>query len=386
MITTGFPVIAGDTSGIFIKKLVDQFGEEIKLKILVPSHKKKFSIFSKYEVIRVKYFFRKRENLFYSARGLPQEIKRNPFILWQLPFFMISMMYKTLKHSRDVDIIHAQWLPTGIFGVLPKIIWGKPLIVSVRGSDITRMNSHTIDKLLAKIVFKFCNAAIVVSRSFKTELNNQFPFVNVVYIPNGIDIMVGNNISVRTKKDMFEILYVGNLVLEKGVLDLKWAFEKLILAGFKAKLTLIGNGDLKEMIEKWSNEHPDRIDVKGVVLHNEVMDIMRKSDVLVLPSYGEGRPNVVVEAMANYLPVIGTTISGITELITNGKSGLLFPPGNKEALLKLLENCILGLEPLTRYAKSSYEWIINESHSWQESAEAHIKLYQSIAKVKSCAE
>jgi len=378
MITTGFPVIAGDTSGIFIKKLVDQFGGEIKLKILVPSHKNEFSVFTNYEVIRVKYFFRKCENLFYSARGLPQEIKRNPFILWQLPFFIISMIYQSLKHSRDVDVIHAQWLPTGIFGVLPKIIWGKPLVVSIRGSDMKRMNSNRIDKLLAKIVFKFCNSAVVISKSFMAQLNIQFPSVKIVYIPNGIDRTMGSNISIKTKNELFEFLYVGNLVLEKGILDLKWAFEKLILTEYKVKLTLIGNGDLKEMLGKWSNEHPDRIDVKGIVPHDEVMDSMRKSDVLVLPSYSEGRPNVVIEAMANFLPVMGTNLDGIMELITNEESGLLFCPGDKNKLFELMKNCVDGNIPLNKYAEKAYGWIENESLTWQESAMAHVNLYKLI--------
>jgi len=247
MVTTGFPVIAGDNSGIFIKNLVDKFDEKVKLKILVPSHKENFLAFSKYEVIRVKYFFRKCENLFYSARGLPQEITRNPLILWQLPFFLISMSIYTLKHSRNFDIIHAHWLPMGIFGIIPKILWNKPLIITIRGSDVNRMDSHWFDKIIAKMIFKFCNIAVVVNKSFKKQLEDQFPFLKVEYIPNGVDKIADDLIEKRVKNEISNILYVGNLVIEKGILDLKWAFEKLVSYGYKVSLTLIGNGDLKNI-------------------------------------------------------------------------------------------------------------------------------------------
>lgn len=380
MITTGFPVIPGDNSGVFIKKLVDNFGEKVNLKILVPSHKNDFMDFTNYKVIRVKYFFRRWENLFYSARGLPQEIKRNPLILWQLPFFLISMMLYALRYSKDADIIHIHWLPNGMFGIIPKIIRGKPLIVTVRGSDAARMNKHLIDKLLAKIVFKFCDAVVVVSKSFEKQLRNKFPSLKVNYIPNGIDVKLESPNLVKTKSDTFEILYVGNLVEEKGILDLKWAFDQLILSGYKVRLTIVGNGDLKEMLEKWAAGHPDKITVKGTLPHDEVMSIMRISDVLVLPSYSEGRPNVVVEAMANYLPVIGTSIDGISELIVHEESGLLFSPGDKNALLNLLTNCIYWKYPLEKLAEKAYEQIQNENYTWQESAIAHINLYKLLVK------
>jgi glycosyltransferase involved in cell wall biosynthesis len=378
MITTGFPVIDGDNSGIFIKKLIDQFGEEIKLKLLVPSNKEVFLTFPKYEVIRVKYFFRKWETLFYSARGLPQEIKNNPFILWQLPFFIISMTFYVLKHSKNVDIVHAHWLPMGMFGILPKILFGKNLIITLRGSDVKRMNSYWAEKFFAKIILKFCDSAVVVSKSFATQFKNQFPKLTTVYIPNGIDKVDVSNTSIdRKKNDWFEILYVGNLVQEKGILDLMHAFDELIYNGYKTRLTLIGNGDLKDLLIRWSMDNPDRIILRGTIPHDEVMNTMRKSDILVLPSYSEGRPNVVVEAMACYLPVVATKIDGIVELITNEESGLLFNPGDKNKLFDLLKNCIENKFLLKELAEKAYKRIQNESYSWKQVAEKYIDLYYS---------
>jgi len=379
MISSGFPVLKGDNSGIFIKKLVDHFREEINLKILVPSHREKFSILSKsFTLIRVKYFFRRWENLFYSARGLPQEIIHNPLILWKFPFFIASMTLYTLKHSKNVNLIHAHWLPMGLFCILPKILWGKPVVITIRGSDVNRMNYHRIDKFIASIVFKFCDVAVVVSKSFERQLNSKYPFLKVVYIPNGIDVISTNQILKGNKNEAFTILYVGNLVQEKGLLDLKWAIEKLLEKELKVNITFIGNGDLKKIIVEWSIKYPDRIFVMGTIPHENVISIMRRSDILVLPSYSEGRPNVVVEAMANYLPVLGTNISGISEIIENGKSGLLFSPGDKEELYNLLESCIKGCVPLVEYAKNAFEWIKKEGYSWRQTADAYSKLYQSL--------
>lgn len=378
MITMGFPVIKGDNSGIFIKKMVDKLCYHTNLTILVPSNKMEFINFYDYKVIRVRYFFQKFEKLFYSARGLPREIKRSWFSLWELPFFIFAMMIKAMVYSRKNDIVHAQWIPTGIFGVLPKIIYKKPLVVSVRGSDLTRISNGFVGNSLTKFILRYADTVIVVSNSFKKKIGQDFPYVKVVHIPNGVEkIECADELILRHNK-VFSFLYVGNLVVEKGILDLQWAFEKLINSGYKAKLTLVGNGDLINDLKKWANKNADCIIVKGVVSHNEVIEQMKNADALLLPSYSEGRPNVILEAISNYLPVIGTYIDGISEIINDNQSGILFPAGDKVIFSEILIKCVRGEYPLQQYALNAMEWIRKEAYSWERTAEEHIKVYENV--------
>jgi len=378
MITTGFPVIKGDNSGIFIKKLVDQLSLKVKLTILVPSHREEFVDFQQYNIVRVRYFFRRLEKLFYSARGLPQELKRNWFALWELPFFFVAMLIKALIYSRKNDIVHVQWIPTGIFGILPKIIYKKPLVVSVRGSDVTRIANTAFGKILTKFVFKYSDIVVVVSNSFKEKIHEDFPLVNAIHIPNGIDeFKCSEQLIIRNNK-VFSFLYVGNLVVEKGILDLQWAFEKLIQSGQKAKLTLVGNGDLIVDLHKWAKKKSNIISIKGLISHSEVIGEMKKADALILPSYGEGRPNVILEAISNYLPVIGTKIEGISEIITDKESGILFPPGDKIILSEILIKCVKGEYPLKQYTYKAIECFKKENYSWERTSEEHFKVYKSL--------
>ena len=132
-----------------------------------------------------------------------------------------------------------------------------------------------------------------------------------------------------------ELLFVGRLAPVKGLPVLLRALAKLP----EARLTLVGDGPERPQIEALIGELKlePRVRLLGYQSQDEVAKLLAKSGALVLPSFAEGLPVVLMEAMAAGLPVITTQIAGVPELVRNGETGWLVAPGDEAGLHAALE-------------------------------------------------
>jgi glycosyltransferase involved in cell wall biosynthesis len=143
------------------------------------------------------------------------------------------------------------------------------------------------------------------------------------------------------------VLHVGRLVEKKGTRVLIEALARVA----DMKLIVIGDGPLRTALDRQARELGDRVRFLGELPSDEVARWMRRASVLAAPSLtaadgdAEGLPNVVVEAAASGLPVVGTIHSGIPEAVDDGATGFLVPEGNAEALGARLAE-LLGSESL----------------------------------------
>lgn len=174
---------------------------------------------------------------------------------------------------------------------------------------------------------KLVDQFIVLSESSKQKfITAGFPKNKMIKKPNFIDI----EYQPREFKLNFNFLYVGRLSEEKGIRVLESAVCYLQL---DTKITIIGDGPLKQELLSSKN-----IDIKGRLKSNLVFNEMRKHYALILPSIClETFGMTVIEAYGNGLPVIGSKIGALEELIEHGVTGLLFEPGNPESLAQAMQ-------------------------------------------------
>ena len=130
------------------------------------------------------------------------------------------------------------------------------------------------------------------------------------------------------------LLFVGRLAPVKGLPILLRALEPLVADYPDIHLTVIGDGPGRTALEHQAASAglAEHVSFVGYQSQSEVAVAMAAADLFVLPSFAEGVPVVLMEAMAARRPVVATQIAGIPELVTDGASGLLVPPGNPEAL------------------------------------------------------
>lgn len=148
------------------------------------------------------------------------------------------------------------------------------------------------------------------------------------------------------------LVCVGRLSEQKGHFLLLEAVQRLHAKGVRLNLTLVGDGDLRPAIEAFIHrcQLQDVVKITGWATNTEVQQYILDAKALVLPSFAEGLPVVIMEAMALRRPVISTYIAGIPELIQSGKAGWLVPAGSvddlEQAIQAVLKTPITDLEKM----------------------------------------
>ncbi|HUO09769.1 MAG TPA: glycosyltransferase family 4 protein [Phycisphaerae bacterium] len=160
-------------------------------------------------------------------------------------------------------------------------------------------------------------------------------------------------------EDATNILCVARLAPEKGHAILLQALAELSLRGHETFLTLIGDGPVREDLTRLAEvlDLQDRIRFLGNVGQSVIHQHYAAADLFVLPSFAEGVPVVLMEAMAARCPVISTRIAGISELIEHGASGLLVVPGRADLLADAMEQLLLNPRAAQRMASVALEKI-----------------------------
>lgn len=302
------------------------------------------------------------DEVFLQSMNLPCEVisvdicrKISPWhdllALWEL-----ILLFK--KHR--FNLVHSISPKTGLLAMLSAWIVGIPLRLHTFQGEVWanrrgfwRLILKTLDKLVAKLATDLT----VVSHS-----EQQFLITHGIISPNKSQVLAHGSIcGVDTQRffadstlaalkraelgiatDDLVILFLGRINRDKGVLDLTHAFISMVKQNPKVFLLLVGPDEenIITEIEAITAEYATRVKAVGFTSHPE--EFIRVADILCLPSYREGFGMVILEAAATGVPAVCSRIYGITDAVEDGKTGLLFPPGDvvalTHALLKLLDD------------------------------------------------
>jgi glycosyltransferase involved in cell wall biosynthesis len=203
-------------------------------------------------------------------------------------------------------------------------------------------------------------------------------------IPNGIDpqpfdaAVAVPRAAIGIPNDVHLALYVGRLDPQKGLPDLLEAAERVTVQRPDWHLAIAGDGPDRPWLLEQLGKHP-RLREKAHWLgqRDDVPDLLKTADVLVLASLWEGMPNVVLEAMAARLPVIGTAVEGTEDLVVPGQTGWLVPPRDPEALTRALIEAVDFPECCRRYGEEG-RLRVEREFSLETTLEAYERLWAGI--------
>jgi len=201
----------------------------------------------------------------------------------------------------------------------------------------------------AAFALRHADVLRAVSKSTRTQLERWAPGKPLIQFPAWTDIEVflaaGEEAAQddrKDRKDSLEIVYVGVLIPRKGVHVLLEAFAHIAAEFPEARLSIIGKAENP----KYAQSLRAQVEALGLNGRVEFLDAMPQAElakrvaramVLVVPSFSEGLGRVVFEAMACGTPVIGSRVDGIPEMIQDGETGFLVPPGDVDALADRLK-------------------------------------------------
>lgn len=182
------------------------------------------------------------------------------------------------------------------------------------------------------------------------------------------------------------LLCVGALCEQKGQLLLVEAARHLVADGTEFELVLAGGGELRGEVETLIARHKlhDNVRLTGWINGDRVREEILAARALVLPSFAEGLPVVLMEAMALRRPVISTYIAGIPELVCVGENGWLVPAGDVEALVKAMRACLdAPTEMLTRMGEAARRCALARHDVDREARKLVALISQTVESCKS---
>ncbi len=199
------------------------------------------------------------------------------------------------------------------------------------------VNEHLLREKFRRALFVICISDFCLAQVRRNVEPEHWSHLEVVHC--GVDTrafspqarVVGSSTSLR-------VLTVGRLVAEKGHIDVLTAVSELVESGIDVTLTLVGSGPerrrLGELAQALGLE--GRVYMPGAVGQDEIVDYYAQADLFCLPSFAEGVPVVLMEAMAAGIPVVASRVMGIPELVEDGVSGLLVAPARPDLVAKAI--------------------------------------------------
>ncbi|MBL4637695.1 MAG: glycosyltransferase [Kofleriaceae bacterium] len=296
------------------------------------------------------------------------------------PLFAASLAPLVARYRSKIDIVLAAWAhPDGCAAVLLAKMLGVPVVVKVHGTDINSVAQQPGPKRVMRALLPKADGLVAVSSALGKKLENLgVESKRIHLIMNGVDDKVFH---VRDRKQAREelglpldakiALYIGNIIEAKGIVDLHRAFQSITDANPDMHLYCVGDGNQRAEL---SANAPSRMTFVGSQPFEKIPQWLAACDLLVLPSWNEGTPNVVLEALACGRRVLASDVGGIPDLLRDPKLGAMVAPKAHAELANLLP--IQLRQPYDANEVAA----LGSRGNWQQSAsELHALLHSCLA-------
>jgi len=290
------------------------------------------------------------------------------------------LFIRELRHiNPSVFHAHIPWHLRCSYGILCAFIARVPVIVAtVHAYQVIRGQKQTIiQKLISILVDRY----IAVSHGIAKQFKKIIPFQDkVLVIHNGICIdrfCQAHDYDplslMKDKKGLNTILMIARMDKYKGYEDLISAAATIPYANF----VLVGEGPEKQSFER----KVEKLGIKNRVFflgyREDIPSLLRSCDLFILPSLFEGLPLTILEAMAAEKLVIASHISGIDEIITDGKTGFLVPPKDPETLSSVIKTCISNPDITQKVARAG-NTLVKKEFSAKKMLQGITDLYEEL--------
>ncbi len=256
-------------------------------------------------------------------------------------------------------------------------IFGRKIIYHFHGAsfmDHYRLASQSTQSRM-KALFEKVDIVICLSESWRQYIADIAPRANIKVVPNAThlpELCVKQN-----SDDLVHLTFLGLIGERKGLFDLLGVVRRLIDNGLKIKLSIGGNGEIDRLQTSVSDLRINQIvEYLGWISEEQRDDLLRKTNIFVLPSYGEGMPMSILEAMAYSVPVVSTTVGGIPELVSDGETGFLIEPGDLDTLYEKLKYLIQNEDVRKKFGEKARQ-IVASKHNLKLITQQIEQIYDS---------
>ncbi|WP_295393306.1 glycosyltransferase family 4 protein [uncultured Thiodictyon sp.] len=385
VVTTGFPPL----SGIFVGQMVAHLPPNIRVQIVTPCAQEdvQWQAGDRVLVRCFRYGPRRWQTLAYQPGGLPEALRRSGGLPIVLVLFLPAFFVAVLRAARQADLIHANWSAPGVIAGLAGSLTGTPVVTTLRGTDVRLAEGSRLWRFLLKTCLLLNQRLVTVGEALRDQVAGILRVApgRIAVIPNGVAPAFFAVPSIAPGQCL-RLICIGVLIPGKGVASILAAFAQLEPA-LGVELTLVGDGPERPRLEALgaAPSLAGRVHFVGTLAPAEIPGVLARHDVLVFASRSEGRPNVVVEAMAAGRAVVASAIPGVLELVRDGENGLLFEPDEPAALAAQLRRLINEPGLVERLGEAGRAGV--QGLTWERTGMNYANLYREVlaARRRPCA-
>lgn len=337
-------------------------------------------------VERFHYFYPRRFEKLSGRSGMIDNVKEGFLVKFQVLTFLFCNVFFSLSKFRNMDVIHVHWpIPNGLGAIFLKKIYNVPYISTVYGEEIHLSKRYHMIPALRWLVNNSFKIITISTATKKFCLDAEMDEDKIDLIPFGVDTGFFRPLNVYEGRDTFQILSVGYLIERKGFEYLIKAMSYVLKEHKNARLIIVGSGPLesklKELIYEMGLEN--EVEIVKNVSDEELLMRYNSSDLFVLPSIVDSQGNteglgvVLLEAMACGLPVMGSDVGGISDIIVNGETGLLFNEKDSKKIAEKIKFVIENKPQMDKIAKKGSNFV-KMNFSWEKIAESYLSFYKNV--------
>jgi glycosyltransferase involved in cell wall biosynthesis len=329
----------------------------------------------------------KKSSRFKAPMGYAGSFKRNP--LTSATSYALSVLffikYLVLLTVRHIDLVHIHSASYTSFWeksiyILTARVFRKKVILHVHGAMFSEFyqSSKTLARWLIRCTLQRCHRIIVLSQSWKEFFRKILPAEKLSVIPNGIDLKPF--LEAKGEKTVIpSILFLGEVGRRKGVYDLLQAAKILHDRNIDCRWYVAGPGEIDEAKSYAGRLGLEKeVEFLGPQTGADKVQLLARSWIFVLPSYAEGLPIVVIEAMVSGLPVIAGHVGGIPEMVTEGENGFLIQPGNVNDLADKIA-MLLSDKALIQGISQNNQKAVEEKYGISACAKRIGRIYEDVS-------
>ncbi|SUB65682.1 glycosyltransferase family 4 protein [Photobacterium damselae] len=286
---------------------------------------------------------------------------------------MFALLYKLLTKKIDVVYITPGQSTLGFLRFLPVIflakLFRKKVVQHIHGSRLVYNISKTniFFRFLAKLGIKLTNRFIVLSNSIVDIYREYIPEQKMAICLNGVEVQKKKEIISKTN---INVLFLSNLMKDKGILDLFSMIEKYPCNKMSFNFAGAIEPELNNICNDFFAKNKQNCTYHGVVFGDKKRALFENSDIFILPSYDEGIPLSILEAYSYSCAVVTTNVGGIPDIFKENENGIFVKPNNPSSIYQALNNIH---DKLNFYQETNYKCFM-ENYTID-------KFYQSIKNV-----
>jgi len=385
VITSAYPDYEDDPHGIFVHRLMKEIakkGHEVHVLAPYTGGETEYTL-EGVHVERFHYFYPRRFEKLSGRAGMIDNVKEGFLVKIQVLTFLFFNVIHSILKLRKMDVVHVQWpIPNGLGAIFLKKIYGIPYINTIHGEEVHLSKRY---HLLFALRWLVNNSSKTITNSTATRkfcLEAGLDGDKIEVIPFGVDTDFFRPLDVYKDENIFQILSVGYLIERKGFEYLIRAMPLVLEKYENARLKIVGTGPLESKLKElvYELDLGDEVEIVKNVSDEELLMIYNSSDLFVLPSIVDSQGNteglgvVLLEAMACGLPVMGSNVGGILDIIHDGETGILFTEKDSSMIAEKINLALENKPQMEKIATNGVN-AIKLKFSWGKIAKDYLRIY-----------